>query len=123
MLERTLTAGERDHWRRRARVLKGMGHPTRLFILDELSHGERCVCELAEMVGADVSTVSRHLALLRSSGLVVDERRGAQAFHTLASPDVLDILRHVERILVRATVELEEAGERAEAREPVLAGR
>jgi hypothetical protein len=43
----------------RARILKAMAHPTRLFIVDELAkNAERCVCELAEMVGADMSTVS-----------------------------------------------------------------
>jgi len=43
----------------------------RLFIVDELSRGERCVCELTEMVGADVSTVSKHLAVLKDAGLVL----------------------------------------------------
>ena len=49
----------------RANIMKAMAHPSRLFILDELSKGERCVCELTEMIGADVSTVSKHLSLLR----------------------------------------------------------
>ena len=45
----------------RAKVLKAMAHPSRLFILEELNKGERCVCDLTEMIGADVSTVSKHL--------------------------------------------------------------
>ena len=53
-----------------ARVMKALAHPTRLFIVEELGRGERCVCELTEMVGADVSTVSKHLALLRNAGVV-----------------------------------------------------
>jgi ArsR family transcriptional regulator len=36
----------------RAKILKAMAHPTRLFIIDELSRQERCVCELTEMIGA-----------------------------------------------------------------------
>jgi len=51
----------------RAAIMKAMGHPTRLFIVDELSHNERCVCELTDMVGADVSTVSKHLSVLKNS--------------------------------------------------------
>ncbi|RPJ48319.1 MAG: transcriptional regulator, partial [Candidatus Latescibacterota bacterium] len=51
----------------RARIIKAMAHPTRLFIVDELARGERCVCDLAEMVGADVSTVSKHLSILRNA--------------------------------------------------------
>ena len=50
----------------RARIIKAMAHPTRLFIVDELARtDERCVCELTEMVGVDMSTISRHLAMLK----------------------------------------------------------
>ncbi|MCL5271670.1 MAG: metalloregulator ArsR/SmtB family transcription factor, partial [bacterium] len=52
----------------RARIIKAMGHPTRVFMVEELSKGERCVCELTEMVGADVSTVSKHLSVLKNAG-------------------------------------------------------
>jgi len=52
----------------RAKVLKALAHPTRLFIVDELGrNGPRCVCELTDLVGADMSTVSKHLALLKQS--------------------------------------------------------
>ena len=67
----------------RARILKALAHPTRLFIVDELSRGERCVCELTEMIGADVSTVSRHLSLLKNAGIVQDDKRGLQVFYNL----------------------------------------
>ena len=53
----------------RVRVVKAMAHTTRMFIVDELSRaGERCVCELTEMIGADISTVSKHLAILKNAG-------------------------------------------------------
>ena len=67
----------------RANVLKALAHPSRLFIVDELSRGEKCVCELTEMIGADVSTVSRHLSLLKNAGIVQDEKRGLQVFYHL----------------------------------------
>lgn len=66
----------------RARVIKAMAHPTRLFIVDELARkGERCVCELTEMVGVDMSTISRHLSILKNAGVVEDEKRGQQVFY------------------------------------------
>jgi len=83
----------------RARVLKALAHPTRLFIVEELSHGERCVCELTEMVGADMSTVSKHLAVLRSAGILADEKRGNQVFYTLRCPCVTDFFGCVEGVL------------------------
>jgi ArsR family transcriptional regulator len=72
-----------------ARVMKALAHPTRLFIVQELSRGPRCVCELTAMVGADISTVSRHLALLKGAGIIGDERRGKSVFYDLRMPCVL----------------------------------
>jgi len=85
----------------RARIVKAMAHPTRLYIVEELAKGERCVCELTEMVGADISTVSRHLAVLKSAGIVDDERRGSQVFYSLRCPCVLQFFECVEAVLKR----------------------
>ena len=81
--KRTLEGETKTHMEERAKVMKALAHPSRLFIVDELSRGERCVCELTEMIGADVSTVSIHLALLKQAGVVIDERRGQQVFYRL----------------------------------------
>ena len=89
----------------RAAILKALAHPTRLFIVDELSRGERCVCELTEMVGADVSTVSKHLTILKNVGVVDDEKRGSKVFYTLRVPCVLDFFSCVESILSRRAKE------------------
>ena len=67
-----------------------MGHPSRVYMVEELSRGERCVCELTDMVGADVSTVSRHLSVLREAGIVDDDKRGNQVFYSLRVPCVLN---------------------------------
>ena len=83
----------------RARIIKSMAHPTRLFIVEELSKGERCVCELTAMIGADMSTVSKHLAILRSAGVVADEKRGSQVYYTLRCPCVLAFFSCVESVL------------------------
>ncbi len=83
----------------RAQIIKAMAHPTRLFIVDELSRHERCVCELTEMVGADVSTVSKHLSLLRNVGIAEDEKRGSQVFYKLKMPCVLNFFSCVESVL------------------------
>jgi len=83
----------------RARIIKALAHPTRLFIVDELSRGERCVCELTEMVGADTSTVSKHLSLLKNAGIVRDDKRGTQVFYQLTMPCVLRFFDCVETIV------------------------
>ena len=84
----------------RAKIIKAVAHPTRLFLVDELARsGERCVCELTEMVGADMSTVSRHLAILKGAGIVEDERRGAQVFYRLRVRCVLNFFDCVESVM------------------------
>jgi DNA-binding transcriptional ArsR family regulator len=84
----------------RAKIIKAMAHPTRLFIVDELAkNGERCVCELTDMVGVDMSTVSRHLAVLKNAGIIEDEKRGAQVYYGLRIKCVLNFFECVESVM------------------------
>jgi len=99
---RRLEGKVKAHAEARARVMKALAHPSRLFIVDELSRGERCVCELTEMIGADVSTVSKHLAVLKEAGLVLDDRRGQQVFYRLRVPCILNFFGCVEAVLEEA---------------------
>ena len=78
-------------FRKRADVFKALSNPNRLLIVDSLSAGERCVAELTELVGLDMSTVSNHLAVLPNAGLLADERRGTQVFYSLKTPCVTNI--------------------------------
>lgn len=82
----------------RAEILKALRHPSRLMMVDELSRGERCVCELTALVGADMSTVSRHLSVLREAGLVDSEKRGLKVFYRLACPCILNFFTCVETV-------------------------
>ena len=83
----------------RARIIKAMAHATRLFIVEELAKGERCVFELTEMIGADMSTVSKHLAILRNAGVVQAEKCGNLVYYTLRCPCVLRFFECVESVL------------------------
>ena len=89
----------RARYNARARIVKALAHPTRLFIVDELSKRERCVRELTAMVGADISTVSQHLSLLKTAGIVVDEKRGTQVFYSLRVGCVLKFFDCVEAVM------------------------
>ena len=82
-----------------AQVMKAMAHPSRLLMVDELARGERCVCELTQMVGDDISTISKHLAVLKNAGIVADEKRGTQVFYSLRCPCVLEFFSCVESVL------------------------
>ncbi|HKI51485.1 MAG TPA: metalloregulator ArsR/SmtB family transcription factor [Geothermobacteraceae bacterium] len=87
------------HLNARATVLKAMAHPTRLFIIEELEKEERCVCALTEQIGVDVSTVSKHLSVLKQAGIVIDDKRGNQVFYRLRVPCILNFFGCVESVL------------------------
>ena len=70
----------------KVKVLKALAHPARLLMVEELERGERCVCELRALVGLDMSTVSKHLTLLKNAGVVADEKQGTKVFYRLTLP-------------------------------------
>jgi len=75
-----------------ATVFKALGHPTRLMVVATLGEGERCVCDLTELAGCDMSTMSNHLAILKAAGVVSAERRASKVFYRIARPCVLDVI-------------------------------
>jgi len=93
-----MTAAAQAQYKTQARIIKALAHPTRLFIVDELSRGERCVCELTDMIGVEMPTVSRHLSQLRNAGILEDEKRGAQVFYRLRVPCVLNFFKCVQAV-------------------------
>lgn len=83
----------------KADVLKAMAHPTRLYMLEVLARGEKCVCELNKLVDADHSTVSKHLSVLKQAGLVSDRKDGLKVFYKLEVPCVLDFMDCIAKVI------------------------
>jgi ArsR family transcriptional regulator len=90
---------EQDKYREWARLLKALGNGARLMIVDRLDQGECSVGELAKLVGLDQSTVSKHLSMLRSHGIVSDRRAGNVVYYHLETPCVLGFLSCATRVL------------------------
>jgi ArsR family transcriptional regulator len=86
----------------KADLLKALGQPTRLRILELLFDGERCVCEIFPAVGGEQSNISKHLAFLRSQGIVLAERRGMRVFYRLADPQIVKLLEDVDACVRRS---------------------
>ncbi len=80
----------------RAKIFKALGHPSRLKMVESLFDGERCVCELQATVGSDMSTVSKHLNILKEAGILQDERRGTNIYYSLRMKCVANFLGCVE---------------------------
>lgn len=87
-----MTSGMRSTFERRAKIVKALAHPTRLFIVDHLARHKSCVQELTKMVGVDISTISKHLAILKKAGILEDEKKGLQVCYRLRMPCIKDFL-------------------------------
>lgn len=81
-----------------ASVMKAMAHPTRLFIIDELERGAKNVSELTQLVGIDISTISRHLGILKQVGIIGATKQNNQVIYRLLCPCVLDMYKCVIKI-------------------------
>ncbi|HBI27637.1 MAG TPA: transcriptional regulator, partial [Peptococcaceae bacterium] len=68
----------------RTRVTKALANTLRLKIIDQLDvDQERCVCELVDAPGCDQPVVSKHLAVLKSAGLVTPRQEGTSVYYKL----------------------------------------
>lgn len=83
-----------------ADTFRVLGDPTRVRLLDALSHAELCVCDLATLLGASESAVSHQLRLLRGMRIVRARRAGRMVFYRLDDRHIVTLfrqgLRHVE---------------------------
>ncbi len=68
-------------------------------MLDALAEGEMCVCELTELVGADQSTVSKHLAVLKQAGIVEDRKDGVMTIYSLKTHCLSGMWKCIETVL------------------------
>ena len=68
---------------RAARWFHALSDETRLEIVELLSHGERCVCDLQDALDAAQSRLSFHLKILKEAGVVTDRREGRWVYYAL----------------------------------------
>jgi len=88
-----------DQYTVRADVLKALAHPARLLIIDLLESGEMCVCDITEKVGADISTVSRHLDKLRLAGIIEKRKDGTKVLYKLQMSCLAGVFTCVDNVL------------------------
>jgi DNA-binding transcriptional ArsR family regulator len=98
---------QHEIYKHKAQIIKAMGHPSRLIMIDALAEGEKCVCELQQLVGSDMSTISKHLSVLRNAGLVDDRKQGLQVFYSLRVPCIINFFGCVEAVMDQRTLTAE----------------
>lgn len=93
---------------RASRVIRVLGHPLRLRILNLLEGAERNVTQLVQATGVSQALVSQQLRILRSEGVVDDRREGSRVYYRITEPKVskiLDCIRACDVPDLRAVVD------------------
>ncbi|MEX2578362.1 MAG: metalloregulator ArsR/SmtB family transcription factor [Verrucomicrobiales bacterium] len=96
-----MTKNLKSRFEHRVTIIKALAHPSRLAMAEALQEGERCVCDLRDLIGGDLSTVSKHLSVMRDAGLVEAEKRGLNVYYRLRCPCLLGFFDCVDSLAPR----------------------
>jgi len=83
----------------RAEILKALGQPTRLKIIDFLRDGERCVCEIFPAISEEQSNTSRHLNMMLAAGVLSRRKDGLKIYYAIKHPEILAVMDLVTGIV------------------------
>ncbi len=86
----------KDEVRRTSRVFRALSHPTRLKVLRLLSSRDLCVCEIMAVLNATQPTISHHLNMLKSMGLIEGRREGKWIFYSIAKTETM---KHIQQLI------------------------
>ena len=82
-----------------SKILKALGDPNRLKILDLLSCGEKCACEILESFKFTQPTLSHHMKVLENYGLILVQKRGKWHYYSLNPKKSTVIINGLTEIL------------------------
>lgn len=83
----------------KAEILKALGQPTRLKILECLREGEKCICEIVPAINGEQSNISRHISMMQKNHLISTRKEGVKLMVRVRDPKVYEILDQVGLIL------------------------
>jgi len=73
-------------------LLRVLGHPMRIRILEEIGHGEACVCHLEAQLGVRQAYLSQQLMALREAGILYTHREGRFVYYRITDRRILDLI-------------------------------
>ena len=100
-----------DIMKKHANLCRVLGHPGRLMIMELLNGKEKSVGEIAEGIGASVSTTSQHLRRLKDNNVVIARREGQMIYYNLKHTELLDACRLIRKVLLEDMIKSGEAAE------------
>lgn len=93
-----------------ASAFRALADPTRLLILERLRLGERCVCDLQDLLDAAQSRLSFHLKVLKDAGMVTDRRDGRWVYYTLVPGRLEDSVALLQELVTSKALPLAPSG-------------
>jgi ArsR family transcriptional regulator len=90
---------DEEYFRNQAKIHKALANESRLIIVDRLHKREHSVGELTEIIGLDQSTVSKHLSILLSSGIVAYRKEKNVVYYRLLTPCVIDMFQCASKVI------------------------
>ena len=84
---------------RKAEIFKAIAHPTRLMILEMLKKSEKCVSEIQDEIEVDFSTISKHLQVMKTAGLLEHRREKKHVFYSLRVPCIMNFMGCIDEII------------------------
>ncbi len=94
----------------RVKILSALSDPTRLEIIEYLSGGARCVCEILPAFQRSQSTISKHLNILYEAGILDRQVDGKRTLYRIRNPKIFNLLKEVDAIALDQISELTDAG-------------
>lgn len=94
----------------RVKILSALSDPTRLELLEFLSAGERCVCEILPAFQRSQSTISKHLNILYEADILERKVDGKRTVYRIKDPQVFEIIRMVDSLALSQVSQLSEVG-------------
>jgi len=94
----------------RIKILSAISDPTRLELLEYLSGGERCVCEILPAFKRSQSTISKHLNILHEAEILERKVEGKRTVYRIKDPQVFDLIKMVDSMALMQISQFAEAG-------------
>lgn len=83
----------------KADIFKAISHPTRIRILELLSDGEHCVCDIFEQLKVEQANTSQHLSVMKKQGILQSRKEGLRVIYSIKNPEVIEMLELANQIL------------------------
>lgn len=96
-----MTIGQDLVFKIKADLLKSLGHPSRLAVLEYLKDKEASVGEMVTKLGIEQSGLSKHLSILKQAGILSSRQEKATVIYSVRDRDVFVVLRTISEILMK----------------------